>query len=97
LNRHISKITFAVLALLIDFSVLSDMTAGISLTIVIVGAGMGGLGAAISLRKAGHKVIVLEQAPDFSEASYQSGCAIRASSFTPKDPCDAQRGIVAKL
>ncbi|KAJ4988550.1 salicylate hydroxylase [Stagonosporopsis vannaccii] len=28
---------------------------------------MGGLGAAISLRKAGHKVIVLEQAPEFGE------------------------------
>lgn len=44
------------------------MKAGKSIQVVIVGAGMGGLGTAISLRKAGHKVIVLEQAPEFIEA-----------------------------
>lgn len=44
------------------------MKAGKSIQVVIVGAGMGGLGTAITLRKAGHKVIVLEQSPEFSEA-----------------------------
>ncbi|KEF51437.1 uncharacterized protein A1O9_12586 [Exophiala aquamarina CBS 119918] len=43
------------------------MDAGCSLRVVIVGAGMGGLGTAICLARAGHKVVVLEQAPDFVE------------------------------
>ena len=46
------------------------MKAKISLQVIIVGAGMGGLGTAISLRRAGHKVVVLEQAPEFIEASH---------------------------
>ena len=46
------------------------MMAKTSIQVVVVGAGMGGLGAAIALRKAGHRVIVLEQAPEFSEVSY---------------------------
>ncbi len=45
------------------------MKAGKSIQVVIVGAGLGGLGAAIALRRAGHKVIVLEQAPEFGEVS----------------------------
>lgn len=45
------------------------MKAGKSIQVVIVGAGMGGLGTAIALRRAGHKVIVLEQAPEFGEVS----------------------------
>ncbi|OBT75480.1 hypothetical protein VF21_04900 [Pseudogymnoascus sp. 05NY08] len=43
------------------------MKAQKSIQIVIAGAGIGGLGAAIALRRAGHKVIVLEQAPEFAE------------------------------
>ncbi|KAL3418180.1 salicylate hydroxylase (FAD binding domain-containing protein) [Phlyctema vagabunda] len=43
------------------------MKATKSFQIVVVGAGLGGLGAAIALRKAGHKVIVLEQAQEFIE------------------------------
>lgn len=43
------------------------MKARRTIQIVIVGAGMGGLGAAIALRRAGHKVVVLEQAAEFGE------------------------------
>jgi salicylate hydroxylase len=38
-----------------------------SLTVVIVGAGLGGLAAAISIQLAGHHAIVLEAAPKLGE------------------------------
>lgn len=37
------------------------------LNVVIVGAGIGGLGASIAITNAGHTAIVLEQALDFVE------------------------------
>lgn len=37
------------------------------LRIVICGAGLGGLGAAIALRRKGHEVVVLEAASKLSE------------------------------
>ncbi|MDX6588432.1 MAG: hypothetical protein QOI31_2905, partial [Solirubrobacterales bacterium] len=45
------------------------MTAGASrsLDVLIVGAGIGGLSAAVALRRTGHRVTVLEHAPELGE------------------------------
>lgn len=37
------------------------------LDVIVIGAGMGGLAAAICIADAGHKVTVIEQAPEFVE------------------------------
>jgi salicylate hydroxylase len=39
----------------------------LSIDIIVVGAGIGGLGSAIALARAGHRVTVLEQSPEFVE------------------------------
>ena len=35
--------------------------------VIVVGAGLGGLAAAIGIRKAGHDVVVLERMPELRE------------------------------
>ena len=47
----------------------NDQTNRISLKIIVVGAGLGGLAAAISLTRKGHNVTVYEQAPELAEVS----------------------------
>lgn len=43
-----------------------------SLKVIVVGAGMAGLGTALALRKIGCQVTVLEQAPEFGEVRIRS-------------------------
>ena len=39
----------------------------LNLHVVIIGAGLGGLAAAIGIARAGHRVTILEQAPALGE------------------------------
>lgn len=41
--------------------------AKVKLNVAIVGAGLGGLGAAIAFSRRGHKVTVFERAPEIAE------------------------------
>lgn len=47
-----------------------DRAAVIPLRIIVVGAGLGGLSAAIALARRGHSVTILEQASKLGEVKY---------------------------
>ena len=53
--------------------------------VVVVGAGVGGLAAAIRLAHAGHEVTVLEQAA--RRAASAGGSSAAASAWTPARRC----------
>ena len=55
-----------ILSLLL-FYVLVSMANESSVNVVIVGAGLGGLSAAIAIARSGHRVKVIEQAPKLGE------------------------------
>ena len=48
----------------------------VRLSIIIVGAGLGGLAAAIALARKGHKITVVEQAPALAEVCLLDRCAV---------------------
>ena len=46
-----------------------DQHESFKLNVIVVGAGLGGLASAVALQKKGHRVRVLEQAPEIAEVS----------------------------
>ena len=42
-----------------------------SCQVIIVGAGLGGLGAALGFLRGGHRVVILESAPEIAEVRPQ--------------------------
>lgn len=44
-----------------------------SLSVIVVGGGIGGLSLALCLAKSGHRVVVLESAPKFEEIEVGAG------------------------
>jgi salicylate hydroxylase len=45
-------------------------TAARKLDVLIVGAGLGGLAAGLALQTDGHKVTIIDSAPEFAEVGY---------------------------
>jgi cation diffusion facilitator CzcD-associated flavoprotein CzcO len=61
-----------------DVPDLAVAQAAVPLNVIIVGAGIGGLAAAIALARHGHSITVLEQAPELGEVTMQLPISVRA-------------------
>lgn len=61
---------------------------------VVVGAGIGGLAAAIALERAGVEPIVLERAPELREAGF--GLVLSANAVTALDFLGLRDGVAAR-
>lgn len=71
-----------------------------SLNVAIVGGGIGGLAAAISLRRAGHKVTIYERADFAGEVGASISCAANGSRWLHQWNVDIPKGdpvILRKL
>lgn len=52
-----------------------------SLSVVIIGAGIGGLASAVLLKRSGHDVAVVERSPAFLQRRNQAGVALMANAM----------------
>lgn len=63
-----------------------------SLDVAIVGGGIGGLAAAISLRRSGHKVTVYERADFVGEVGASISCAANGTRWLHEWGVDVEKG-----
>ena len=79
---------------------MGSVSAWRSLDVAIVGGGIGGLAAAVSLRRAGHKVTIYERADFVGEVGASISCAANGTRWLEEWKVDIARGdgvILRKL
>lgn len=72
--------------------IMPSQTGWRSLDIAIVGGGVGGLAAAISLRRSGHKVTVYERADFVGEVGASISCAANGTRWLREWGVDIKKG-----